>query len=212
VKVVEFLVLFAVLPTLVYLSRFRLPPLPMLWVLTAYCLWMLSRHGNLDAVRLNPAGLLRQLPSILPLFLLFALILTGLIHRYVPDDLFGFVRSHPKLWALLMVGYPLLSVYPQGIIYRAFFFERYRTVFPSLWLMIFMSAAAFAYVHIVFRNWFAVVLTIPGGVIFAIRYAHTGSLFISCFEHALYGCWLFTVGMGKWFVSDARLRRLVSAK
>jgi uncharacterized protein len=212
VYVIEFLVLFAALPTLLYLGRFRPPPLPLLWVVTVYCLWVLWRNGKLDVVRLAPAGLLHQLPSILPLFLLFTVLVTGVVHRYATRDLFAFVRGHPKLWALLMVGYPLLSVYPQGIIFRAFFFARYRTLFPSLWLMIVMSALAFAYVHIVFRNWIAVSLTIAGGFIFALRYAHTGSLFISCFEHALYGCWLFTVGLGKWFVSDARLTRLVSAK
>lgn len=206
-SVIEFLVLFAVLPTLLYLGRFRLPALPMLWSLTAYCLWALSRQGKLDAVRLSPVGLLQQLPLILPLFLLFVIATTGLTRRYAPRDLFGFVRCNPKLWALVMVGYPLLSVYPQGIIYRVFFFERYQALFPSLWLMVLMSALAFVYVHIVFRNWIAIALTIPGGFLFAIRYAHTGSLFISSFEHALYGCWLFTVGLGKWFVYDARLAR-----
>jgi uncharacterized protein len=212
VNVIEFLVLFAALPTLAYLVRFRFPPLPLLWGLTAYCLWVLSRDGKLDAVRLAPAGLLRQMPSMLPLFLLFVAVMTGLVYRYAPRDLFGFVRGRPKLWALVMVGYPLLSVYPQGIIYRAFFFERYQALFPSLWLMVLMSALAFAYVHIVFRNWIAIALTIPGGFLFAIRYAHTGSLFISSFEHALYGCWLFTVGLGKWFVYDPRLARMLSSK
>jgi len=42
-------------------------------------------------------------------------------------------------------------------------------------------------------------LTLAGGLLFAFRYAQTGSLATSCFEHALYGCWLFTVGLGQNF-------------
>jgi membrane protease YdiL (CAAX protease family) len=186
--------------------------LPLLWAWTLYCVWLLARSGKLNALSVTPAGLLQQLPSILSLFVLFALSTTALMYRYASRELFGFARVRPMLWVLFMVGYPILSVYPQGIIYRAFFFERYQSLFPRLWLMILMSALAFAYMHIVFRNWIALALTLLGGFIFAIRYAHTGSLFISCFEHSLYGGWLFTVGLGRWFVYDERLTRLISAQ
>jgi membrane protease YdiL (CAAX protease family) len=53
--------------------------------------------------------------------------------------------------------------------------------------------------HIVYRNPLAVVLTFFGGLIFAWRYKVTNSLLTSSFEHALYGCWLFTVGLGDFF-------------
>jgi membrane protease YdiL (CAAX protease family) len=98
-----------------------------------------------------------------------------------------------------MVAYPIFSVYPQGLLYRAFFFERYATLFPGKWVMILASAAAFAFLHIVFRNSLAVALTFAGGLLFAWRYAETASLATSSFEHALYGCWLFTVGLGPFF-------------
>ena len=100
---------------------------------------------------------------------------------------------------MVMVAYPVLSVYPQGLLYRAFFFERYATLFPDKWAMIVASAAAFAFLHIIFRNSLAVALTFAGGILFAARYAETGSLATSSFEHALYGCWLFTVGLGQYF-------------
>ena len=57
-----------------------------------------------------------------------------------------------------MVAYPVVSVYPQGILYRAFFFQRYATLFPGKWPMIVASAAAFALLHIIFRNSLAVAL------------------------------------------------------
>jgi uncharacterized protein len=204
---IEFFVLFLILPTLLYFGKFRVPALPMLWVLMAYCLWVLWREGKLSLARLELVGLKERLPSILAIFLPFAIVMTALVYRYAPRDLFGFVRSNPAFWAVVMIGYPLLSVYPQAIIYRAFFFDRYRTVFPSIPVLVLMSALAFAYVHIVFRNWIALVLTTFGGVLFAIRYAQTGSLFVSSFEHALYGCWMFTVGLGRWFFYEGQWTR-----
>jgi uncharacterized protein len=44
-----------------------------------------------------------------------------------------------------------------------------------------------------------VALTFAGGLLFAWRYKTTGSLFTSSLEHALYGCWFFTIGIGQYF-------------
>jgi membrane protease YdiL (CAAX protease family) len=66
-------------------------------------------------------------------------------------------------------------------------------------MMIVASAAAFAFLHIIFRNSLAVALTFAGGLLFSARYAETSSLATSSFEHALYGCWLFTLGLGQYF-------------
>jgi len=103
------------------------------------------------------------------------------------------------LWAAVMILYPVLSVYPQGIIYRSFLMHRYAPILPSGIVLIFVSAAAFAFMHIIFRNPLAVALTFAGGILFAWRYSTTGSLFTSSLEHALYGCWLFTIGLGQYF-------------
>ncbi len=115
-----------------------------------------------------------------------------------PELLFSFVRTRPGLWALVMILYPVLSVYPQGIIYRSFLMHRYASLLPPGLASIVISAAAFAFMHIIFRNPLAVVLTFFGGLLFAWRYATTGSLFTSALEHALYGCWLFTIGLGQY--------------
>jgi membrane protease YdiL (CAAX protease family) len=40
-------------------------------------------------------------------------------------------------------------------------------------------------------------ITIIGGVIFAITFLRTRSLLLTSIEHALYGSWLFTAGMGE---------------
>ena len=201
--IVEFLLLFLALPLAYRFSPVRIPALPLLWVVSGYALWQLIRDPHLNRGQLwNAVRLPSHLPAILAIFAAAALLLWLGVHRFAPQLEWSFVRRHPAFWALVMVAYPVLSVYPQGLLYRAFFFERYAPLFPGRWTMIVASAAAFAFLHIVFRNPLAVALTFAGGILFAFRYAETGSLATSAFEHALYGCWLFTIGLGQYFYHD----------
>ena len=107
-------------------------------------------------------------------------------------------------WVLVLVFYPVLSVYPQSVVYRAFLFQRYRKLFPHRLMMVVASAIAFAFVHIIFRNPIAISFTLIGGILFAWRYYESKSLFTSSFEHALYGCWMFPVGLGEFFYRGIR--------
>lgn len=200
----EALLLFVGLPLGYRYSPVRIPALPLLWLVAGYAWWQLARDTSFDAGRLwNTMPLRGQLGTILPIFAIVALFLWVGVHWFAPQLEWGFVREHPRIWALVMVLYPVLSVYPQGILYRAFFLQRYTPLFPDTyagkWMMIVASAAAFAFLHIIFRNSISVVLTFFGGLLFAWRYAETGSLLTSSLEHALYGCWLFTVGLGGYF-------------
>lgn len=198
--ILEFLVLFVGLPLAYRYSPIKVPALPVLWVVAGYAGWQLLRDPRFDRAKLWNAG---QLPGrlgvILAIFAIVALVIWIGVRRFAPELLWSFVRQHPKFWAVVMVAYPVLSVYPQGLLYRAFFFDRYAGLFPGKWAMIVASAVAFAFLHIVFRNSVAVGLTFAGGLLFAARYAETGSLATSSVEHALYGCWMFTVGLGQYF-------------
>jgi hypothetical protein len=207
---IEFLLLFFVGPALFVLARPRISPIPLLWALMAYCLVRMLRDPKFDRARLwDSSGLWLHAQAILSLFAVMTAIGVGLLLRYAPRSFLNFPRSNPLFWGLVMVLYPLLSVYPQGIIYRAFLFERYRVLFGAGWGIVLASAAAFALVHIVFRNFLAVLLTLPAGLLFALRYWQTGSLVASSFEHALYGCAIFTIGLGRWFYHGADTRRKV---
>ncbi|WP_158056907.1 CPBP family intramembrane glutamic endopeptidase [Saccharomonospora sp. CUA-673] len=115
---------------------------------------------------------------------------------FMPDDLFVLPRTEPALWAMIAIGYPVLSVYPQGLIFRAFLFHRYGPVFGTGVGMIVASAAAFGFAHIIFGNLFAILATTAGGLLFSWRYARSRSLLVASIEHGLYGVLLFTVGLG----------------
>jgi uncharacterized protein len=203
--ILEFLLLFLVLPLAFRFKPFPFPPIPALWLLALYCWLRLRSDPSFDRRQLwNAAAFPGSLQQILIPFVLVAL-LTVLGVRWVcPEKLFSFPRRTPAFWVLVMVLYPVLSVYPQTVIYRVFICHRYRALFPGPLSLILASAAAFAFVHIIFRNPIAVTFTFVGGVLFAWRYLETGSAITSAFEHSLYGCLMFTVGLGQYFYRGFR--------
>ena len=197
--------LFVVFPLAFRFKPFPFSPIPALWLLAGYCLYRLFHDASFDRKLLwNEHRLPGTAPQILLIFVAIALLVGAAVYFWAPQMLFNFLKRSPAFWALVMVLYPVLSVYPQGIIYRAFFFERYRALFPNPGLLIMMSAIAFSFAHIIFRNPIAVTFTLAGGMLFAWRYSVTGSLLTSSFEHALYGCWMFTIGLGQYFYKGAR--------
>jgi membrane protease YdiL (CAAX protease family) len=200
----EFLILFIVLPGTFALRPLPCWPLPVLWAAAAYCYVVLRRLPKFNPRlfwRLAPLG--EQWRSILATFLPAALALTAAIYVFAPQLFFNLPRRRPANWMLIMLLYPALSVVPQTIIYRAFLFHRYGSFLRSRPARILVSAACFSWLHIVLRNPIAPLLTLPGGVLFAWRYARTESILASALEHALYGCLIFTIGLGAFFFSSA---------
>ena len=76
--------------------------------------------------------------------------------------------------------------------------------FVSGWAMLLASALAFGFVHIIFRNWLAVGLCVIGGLLFSLTYHSSGSLLLACLDHAIFGNFLFTIGLGEFFYHRLR--------
>ena len=148
---------------------------------------------------ISSRGELRQLKKILLRFGVCAVLLAGFVFFIYPDNFFNMPFEEPYLWIAIMIIYPLLSVYPQELIYRAFFFERYRRLFPNSWSTVLVSGIVFGLIHIIYQNPLAVLLTLVGGIFFAETFARTRSLRLVWLEHALYGCLIFTIGLGEFF-------------
>ncbi|WP_299523979.1 CPBP family intramembrane glutamic endopeptidase [Winogradskyella sp.] len=130
-------------------------------------------------------------------FIAIAIITT--VYMYLVDDenLFVVVKTKPGLWVIILFIYSFFSVYPQELIYRTFFFQRYESLFRSHALFIMVNAAVFSLAHIFFKNTLVMILTFIGGILFALTFKKTKSTLLVSIEHAIYGCWLFTVGMGE---------------
>ncbi|MEO8772748.1 MAG: CPBP family intramembrane glutamic endopeptidase [Gelidibacter sp.] len=112
------------------------------------------------------------------------------------SDLFHVLYQKPKLWVIILFAYAMFSVYPQEIIYRTLYFQRYSSLFKSKTLFIFINAIVFSLAHIFYKNSLVLLMTFLGGILFALTYDKTKSTLLVSIEHAIYGCWLFTVGMG----------------
>jgi membrane protease YdiL (CAAX protease family) len=197
---------------------------PSIWVGMGVCLTVLWRDPTFDRSRLWRArAALRELPWILARFALVAVVLYGialLIHanprivwpaaseeslaflrgRLEP---FGFPSRAGWFYILIMVMYPVVSVYPQEVMFRVFFTHRYAVLFRSPWAMVLASGLAFGWAHIVFQTWIAVVLCIPGGMLFCWTYLRTKSALAAWIDHTLIGDWVFTVGLGWLFFSGS---------
>jgi membrane protease YdiL (CAAX protease family) len=188
-----------------------------LWAMALYA-WLMMRSRHVPHER---PSILWDWPALRawglwkPILLRFVLavpILIGVTYWLLPDRLFSFPLERPGIWLMVMMLYPILSVIPQEFLYRSFFFARYACVFTRQNTMIFASGLLFGYAHVVLLNWPAVLLSAVGGVYFSQTYAKRRSLALVCAEHALYGCFVFTVGLGWFFYrGGARAAQLFGA-
>jgi hypothetical protein len=193
----EFVLMYGGLPTVCASGFFPIHPFFTLWLFSAVCLIALIIDRQFNTSDLWRIASWKNLIIIVVRFVLAAILLGCYVMVFEPEILLNFPRYRTFLWAMVMIMYPLFSVIPQGITHRAFLFHRYRVIFKG-WPMVLVSAAAFSYMHIVFKNPLALLLTFVGGILFAKTYKDSNSLLISLVEHALYGNYLFTIGLGKY--------------
>ena len=129
-------------------------------------------------------------------FLVIAIVLSFFVYKSTPEKLFYVVLEKPKTWLFFLGVYTIMSVIPQEFIYRTFFFNRYRSLVKSNYLFILINAGLFSLAHLFFGNTLVMIITFIGGLLFAYTYYKTKSTLFVMIEHTLYGCWLYTVGMG----------------
>jgi membrane protease YdiL (CAAX protease family) len=201
---IELVIIFVVSPPLLALVPGRVV-LPSLAVAGTLCLLHLLCDGTFDRRQLWNASASRAFLGWTAVRLvLAAAALTVVTLVLAPESLLALPRLRPRFWLAVMLLYPVVSVYLQEVIFRAFFFHRYGALFTSERGLVVASAAAFAHAHLVMRNIPALVLTFLGGLMFAGGYARTRALALPCLEHALLGDFVFTIGLGSFFFDGAR--------
>src|SRR5215470_10843518 len=196
----ELLCIFVAVPILMYERVLPNWPIPFLLLAMIWALVVLRSDSSFDhEVLVRRAGIgqgfRRVLLRDIPLLALLGLA----VWLAAPKLLFSLVKTVPGLWLLVMILYPIVSVYPQEMIYRAYFFHRFKPLFGSGPFMIVASALLFGLVHIIFGNWISIALTAVGGALFGITYRNSRCLLLACFEHALFGDFIFTIGIGRYF-------------
>lgn len=133
--------------------------------------------------------------TLLKLFII-AIITSLYVYFTASKNLFIVVLNKPLLWILILLFYSIFSVYPQELLYRNYFFKRYKNLFKNEKMFLLINAFLFSLAHLLFKNTLVLILTFIGGLLFAYTFNKTKSTFLVSVEHSIYGCWLFTVGMG----------------
>lgn len=201
---VEWTTLYVFIPLLILFGFIPKNPIPTLLIGAGIAWMLLHQDKSFDGLEVYKLRLDSQaLRQMLVRFFIAATAITISVLLFMPTQAFSFPLQRPKIWLLVMILYPIFSVYPQELLFRVLHFHRYRELFPSKTLSILLSAASFGFVHIIMGNVLAVLMSFIGGLLFAWTYTQTRSLLLVVLEHALFGQLIFTVGLGRFFYHGA---------
>ncbi|MEM0922822.1 MAG: CPBP family intramembrane glutamic endopeptidase [Pseudomonadota bacterium] len=200
---IEFAILFVGVPVLmlVFLGQYDL--FLTVWILaavSAVLLWItpgfqwsdlwrrISRRGWWMLLAFSAATLAVTLSTVLLL---------------VPERLLELPINGTGLWLMILVLYPPISAWPQELIFRSLFFERYGRLFPNASVAIAVNGAAFAFGHLFFQNWVTIAMTGLAGAVIGWAYLHDRSLWLAWALHSVGGMLVFTSGLGIFFYHGA---------
>jgi membrane protease YdiL (CAAX protease family) len=199
----EMLLFFVATPILVFglLYQHRIPLFGLLLPVFLFFILFLTIDRSFSWRRTLGTGIsLKGLASILTIFAIAGPAIALFAYYDVPDRFLAFPRYAYDIWLAVMILYPLISVTTQEIMYRVFFFHRYRPLFAGdRQAGIMLNAVLFSFSHIVFQDVTTLIISFLGGLLFAWRYESSRSYWALILEHALYGNLIFTVGLGRYF-------------
>ena len=142
----ELFLLFFVLPV-----GLILPLSPIFLVLCAltaaiWCIVLMHKRGMLSKQHLFATPKDTAWRPILTRIGLFLVASTLMVWWFLPEKLFFVVKENPGLWLGISLFYAVVSVYPQELIYRHFFYWRYSHLLsPRLFLA--LNAILFSLAH-----------------------------------------------------------------
>lgn len=196
--VLEFLLFFVFVPfiTVAFLEGWwKIIPLLLIAVFFGMLLWKDPDFDNRNFIRFDQAYFRKSLPRIIIISILLIWftwwIFPGLFLAYPVNEFGGYI--------LTFFLYPVVSVLPQEIIYRMYFFQRYKKIVPEKYLLMLSNAIIFGLTHVIYDNLVAPIATFLVSWIFIFNYLKTQSLLNVSLEHYIYGLVMFTVGFGHFF-------------
>ncbi|MHC4376111.1 MAG: CPBP family intramembrane glutamic endopeptidase [Planctomycetota bacterium] len=210
-RAAELVGLFFLLPgSLATLTAFgvAVPVVPVLVVIGLAVILLLNRDPHFPgfrALRKHRPSVkpLVELQRILALYTLSLPALIGIVAITGWSNFLAFPQEQTGLWLTICFVYPVFSVIPQELIFRVFFYHRYRALIHSRRGVLYISALSFGLAHLLFGHWSSVLLSGVGGLLFSWTYFRTRSMLWAAGEHALYGVTLFTIGLGRFFYSGS---------
>ena len=200
IRAIEYLLIFIGMPVVFYFDLVPIRKVVALLIVTLLCVLVLWADSSYDLKKLfyRPTSQ-KETTRLLVNILIVGGSITGLVLLIHPSTFLDMPTETPQIWLIVMALYPLLSALPQELVYREFFYQRYEEIFPTKWALLLMSAASFSFLHVVYDNQWAILISFVGGVMFARTYQRTRSLWWVSVEHAIYGALIFTLGMRQYF-------------
>jgi membrane protease YdiL (CAAX protease family) len=194
----EMLVLFVGIPLLHFFKLLPFHFIVTMVALSVIAVTYIYRHPKVSNKVFGLNGL-NDWPYLWGLFALFAIGSTLFVCLTTPEQLFIMPRQEPLRWLAVMGFYPVFSGITQELLFRGFFMERYKHLFASPYMLIFVNGVLFGLAHLMFGHWLTVFLSTLGGFIYAGLYYRYKSILIASIVHGLIGNWIFTVGLGQYF-------------
>lgn len=194
----ELALFFVGLPLILFLVPYgQIVVMPIVLLAALYCWRWLKACPRFDSFRLfRTKDFCRHLLRTLCVFLPLGALALGLSNFLQPESFLAFPKREPLLFAGALIGYPVFSAYPQEVIFRAYFYERFRPILPRTWQLVTMNVLLFGWVHIFFGGWIMPVLGATGALLFSRTYFRSGSLLQAGIEHGLWGGLLLSTGTG----------------
>ncbi len=194
--ILELFFIFLLLPSILFFLKSTLITFFTLYIVSLYSVLILKNKSYVKKVFSE-----KKLDFKFIFYFSLTFIISGLGYIFLLDEslLFRFPLENFKFWFVLMVAYPLLSVLPQELVYRVFFFFRYKSLFKNneKFLLI-INTLLFSFGHIVFHNIHSIFITAIVSPIFAFAYLKRS--FLTCLIlHSIGGQIIFTLGLGKFF-------------
>ncbi len=118
---------------------------------------------------------------------------------FYPNQYFDLLINNFDLWLKIVLIYPFFSVIPQELVFRVYFYHRFKGLVPGKYFLIIINAVLFSFTHIIFENWVVIIFTFIASILFSLTYLRYRSFVIVALEHSLYGLLVFTLGPGAFF-------------
>lgn len=199
----EFAGLFVGVPVLmaVYFGQYSL--FAAVWSLAAVAATLLALTPGFSWKSLLQGPVLSEWRVILICSAVSAATCLLFVFALVPERFLELPSYRTALWVLIMVAYPLASAWPQELIFRSLFFERYGVLFPGTALAIAVNGAVFGFGHLFYMNPVTISMTAIGGAVMGWAYMRSRSMLLAWVLHSLAGQMVFTSGLGIFFYHGA---------
>ena len=198
IKIFEIIIFFITIPLLLIPINSNITMFTTLSIVALCCFFYL-KYKKINLFKKSDLKFDRYFKEIFYKTIIVTILILIFSYFFDKEKFLNLPLSHFFLWLFILVLYPILSAFPQEIIYRKFFFERYDKLFKNKKILIIINAFLFSFAHIIYLNPIVIIFTFIGGLLMAISYSQHKSLFKVSVEHGIYGNIVFSSGLCNYF-------------